>query len=122
MQTDSRHRAITAQWLAALRGVSVVQVASDGAEALALVEALPPDVILVDASRAGLDGFEFTRMAKSNGGTYRVVMMIALESPHFVASAHRAGADDAVEKSRLHTELPLLLARYASLAGAAPDA
>ena len=114
VQGDSKYRAITVQWLSVLAGVSAVQVASLGSEAMTLIGSMCPDVVLVDAVLPDMDGFEFTRKAKSNGGTCRVVVMIAAKSSRFEESAHRAGADHAVEKSALHTMLPAVLAECAS--------
>ena len=85
-------------------------VADSGSEGLVSLESPAPDLVLVDVELPDMDGFEFTRVAKSNGGTYRVVLMIALETSRFQEWARRAGADHAMEKSRLHTNLPPLLA------------
>jgi DNA-binding response OmpR family regulator len=116
VQADNPYRAITAQWLSMLNGVSAVQIAGSGSVAMTLIDSMGPDVILVDAALPDMDGFEFTRKAKSNGGTYRLVMMIAVRSSRFEESARKAGADHAVEKSALHMMLPALMAECASLA------
>jgi DNA-binding NarL/FixJ family response regulator len=58
---DSRHFLDSARRLLERQGVTVVGVASTGAEALRRVEELGPDVTLVDIDLGGESGFELVR-------------------------------------------------------------
>ena len=60
-----------------------------------------------------MDGYEFTRQAHSAAADLRVVIMITVATERFPEWARRAGANYAVEKSRLHAELPGILAGLA---------
>jgi CheY-like chemotaxis protein len=113
VQGANPYRNITSQWLAALAGVSEVQVASAGLEALTFIAALAPDLVLVDAALPDMDGYEFTRQARLAAAKVRVVLMITVATERFAGWAKEAGADHAMEKSRLHSELPPILAALA---------
>jgi len=58
---DSRHFLDAARGLLERQGITVVGVASTGAEALRRVEELRPDVTLVDIDLGGESGFELAR-------------------------------------------------------------
>jgi DNA-binding response OmpR family regulator len=79
-----------------------VETAADGAEALALAEALVPDLVLLDAMLPKLHGFEACRRLKSSPRTrdVPVVMMTAIyRGWRFAQDAREAyGAVDYVEK------------------------
>ena len=55
-----------------LRGSYQVSVAVDGPEALELVAARPPDLILLDVSMPGMDGFEVCRRLKAVPATRKI--------------------------------------------------
>ena len=59
---SSLNRRTIAAMLDEISGISTVDVASDGAEALRLVEARPPDFITLDLEMPRLDGFEFLQL------------------------------------------------------------
>jgi two-component system, cell cycle response regulator DivK len=78
----------------ACSGFRVVE-ASNGVEALEKASALVPDVILMDLSLPGMDGWEATRRLKANQQT-RHIPVVALTShalPGFSDSAKKAGCD-----------------------------
>jgi DNA-binding NarL/FixJ family response regulator len=58
---DSRHFLEAARNLLERQGISVVGVASSGAEALRRVEELAPDVVLADIDLGAENGFELAR-------------------------------------------------------------
>ncbi len=72
-------------------GLKVVGQASDGREALRLVEESLPDVMLIDARMRGMDGLEATRRVKKEWpGVWVVLLTMHSECR---ADALAAGAD-----------------------------
>jgi CheY-like chemotaxis protein len=75
-----------------------VLVAADGREAVDLACDYTPDLILMDIMMPELDGFEATRLLRSDGRTRHVpiIAVTAMEGAHRLALA--AGANDFVAK------------------------
>ncbi len=71
-------------------GYSVVGEASDGHEAVALTQALQPDVVLMDINMPKLDGLEATRLIYEQCPT-PVVVLTAYETPELVKQAGAVG-------------------------------
>src|SRR6266567_6271746 len=63
-----------AMLLRLLPEIEVVGTARDGEEALALVEELTPDVVLMDLRMPRCDGVEATRRLRERGSATRVVV------------------------------------------------
>ena len=70
---DDFRRSVRA--LLELEGFEVVGVAEDGPSALAAVETLRPDVVLLDIQLPGMDGFEVVRQLRARHDTARVVLI-----------------------------------------------
>ena len=77
-----------------------VRTAGDGAEALRLVRAEPPDLILMDVMMPHVDGFQACRAIKQDPRTrlIPVVLVTALDDTASRLSGIEAGADDFVSK------------------------
>jgi DNA-binding NarL/FixJ family response regulator len=75
-----------------LAGLEVVGEARDGAEAVAAVAALTPDVVLMDLRMPGVDGIEATRQITAAGGAPRVLALTTFDVDEHVVAALRAGA------------------------------
>ena len=84
-----------------------VATAADGLEALDKAFELLPDLILMDLSLPGIDGWEATRRLKNDERT-RDIPVVALTA-HALASAHdrakEAGCDSVVTKPCLPKDL-----------------
>ena len=77
-----------------------VRTAGDGAEALRLVRAEPPDLVLMDVMMPHVDGFEACRAIKQDPST-RLIPVVLVTSLDDTASRIRgieAGADDFISK------------------------
>jgi DNA-binding NarL/FixJ family response regulator len=78
--------------LQGLAGIEVVAEASDGREALALIEAHRPDVVLMDIMMPELNGLDATAQAAARFPEVRVVVLSMNASEEYVLQALRAGA------------------------------
>ena len=78
--------------LAAQPDIDVVGEAADGLEALQVVNAERPDVVLMDIRMPRLDGLEATRRMLGRGDAVRVLIMTTFDLDEYVYEALRAGA------------------------------
>ena len=78
--------------LGLIDGIEPVGAAADGEEALALVAAEQPDVVLMDLRMPRLDGIEAAQMITGRQPGVRVVMLTMNEDDETVLAAMRAGA------------------------------
>jgi two-component system cell cycle sensor histidine kinase/response regulator CckA len=85
----------------------VLQVAINGEEALALVAAEPPDLILLDLRLPGIDGYQVVAAIKGSVTTKNIPIIIvtALEEREARIRALTAGAEDYLTKPVDHVEL-----------------
>ena len=94
-----------------------VETAPDGRVAIAKARACRPDLILMDLSLPGIDGWEATRILKSDPDTAHLTI-VAL-SAHALAQegqrARDAGCDGFIAKPCLPPDLVVEVARYLSL-------
>jgi NarL family two-component system response regulator LiaR len=86
-------------------GISVVGEAPDGREAIALVERLHPDVILMDLAMPGMSGLEATRTIKARHPQARILILTSLGDDRQALAAVRAGALGYVRKDSSADEL-----------------
>jgi DNA-binding NarL/FixJ family response regulator len=87
------------------RGIDVVGEATDGAEAVAAVRRLRPDVVLMDIRMPGMDGLEAARRVMAQNPDCRVIMLTTFDLDHYVYAALAAGASGFLLKDVTSTHL-----------------
>ncbi|HEX6520751.1 MAG TPA: response regulator transcription factor [Streptosporangiaceae bacterium] len=70
----------------------VVGEAGDGAAALSLVQAMQPDVVLMDVRMPRMDGIEATRRIVSSASPTRVLILTTFDLDEYAYAGLRAGA------------------------------
>jgi DNA-binding NarL/FixJ family response regulator len=78
--------------LAGQEDIEVVGEAEDGDQAVAAVERLTPDVVLMDIRMPGVDGIEATRRIAARGLPTRVLVLTTFDVDDYVYEAMKAGA------------------------------
>jgi len=80
-------------------GLTVI-TAQDAEEALALAQLERPDVVILDLSMPGMDGFELCRRLRKDSATQAVpiVILTGMSTPDRIARGREAGADEFVAK------------------------
>jgi two-component system response regulator DesR len=97
--------------LGTMQGVEVVGTATDGSNALLQVEALRPDLVLMDLQMPGMDGLEATRRLRERFPAIAVLVVTGLDTAEARRESLKAGAVGFVSKHRLKQELSAEIAR-----------
>lgn len=90
-------------------GFDVCGEAVDGSDAIARVQELKPEFVVMDVSMPNVGGIEATTEIKRRFPETRVVMLSQHDHPHIVTQAVHAGASAYVVKSAISTDLILAL-------------
>jgi two-component system, NarL family, nitrate/nitrite response regulator NarL len=99
--------------------LSIVGEASDGQQAVTLAEELAPDVVVLDISMPGMDGFETARRIR-DAGSAAIVMLSLRDDAASRARAMDVGADAFVSKNEATSELVQAIQRVSTRTAAAP--
>ncbi len=92
-----------------LSGIEVIAEASDGREALSLIEIHRPDVVLMDIAMSGLNGLEATARVVRDFPTVRVIILSMHANEEYVWQALRSGAAGYMLKDAGTAELELAI-------------
>jgi DNA-binding NarL/FixJ family response regulator len=95
----------------ATQAVEVVGTAGSGVEALRLLDALKPELLMLDLEMPELDGLAVLRLVKARPAAPRVIVVTLHDDEQYRAAAARAGADGFVAKRVFTTELVPLIRR-----------
>jgi DNA-binding NarL/FixJ family response regulator len=86
-------------------GIEVIGRARDGDEAVTMARELDPDVVLIDLSMPGIDGFDAIQAMLADEPGRRIVVLSGSADPGDIANAHAAGACGYLTKDRIADEL-----------------
>jgi two-component system response regulator NreC len=95
--------------LEAQRDMEVVGEASNGAEALQVLETVQPDVVLMDITMEGMDGLEATRLMKQSNQQAAVLALTIHEGREYFFEMLNSGASGYVPKSAAPEELMIAI-------------
>lgn len=85
--------------------IEVVGEAADGTSALAQIESLAPDIVLMDIAMPGMNGLEATRCIREKYPQTRVLVLTQHEDKQYVLPLLQAGASGFVPKRALGSDL-----------------
>lgn len=98
VEDQAMMRTFLERWVATLPGFVVAGVLRSGEAALLQVEALKPDVALVDFQLPGMDGLEFVRAARQMRPQMRALMVTSLMDALTLTRVRESGVEGYVEK------------------------
>lgn len=85
-------------------GFQIVGEASNGNEALQLMEKLQPHLIITDVVMPGMDGIELVRVVKEQYPAIEIVVLSSFENFDYVRSTFQSGVADYILKPKLNGE------------------
>lgn len=107
-----------AKLLAREAGIQVIGQATSGAEAVAQVVVLKPQLVVMDWEMPGMNGLEALKIIKALPDPPRVVLVSLHDFAAYRAAAEAHGADGFWDKKDLCGHVPAMLARAFSPAKA----
>jgi DNA-binding NarL/FixJ family response regulator len=102
---DALVRAGLAMMLGGAADLEIVGEAADGTQVIAAVDALRPDVVLMDIRMPKLDGLAATKLVRSRPGAPEVIVLTTFAVDDHVLTALRDGAAGFLVKDTPPTEL-----------------
>ncbi len=85
--------------------IEMIGEADDGNEAIAKVEQLLPDVVLMDITMPGVNGLEATQQIKREHPSVKVLILTMHETDQYLSEMLEAGASGYVVKTTTSSEL-----------------
>lgn len=95
-------------------GVHVIDEASDGKEAVKVVEKSKPDVLIVDIRMPEMNGIEVVKVLKESNNSVKTLVLSMHDSEEYVLNAINAGADGYLLKGSSKEEFIKALQMVAS--------
>lgn len=90
-------------------GVQLIREAANVEETIAALQAVKPDVTILDIKMPGGSGIELLRHAKQTGASPVVIMLTSFATPEYRAVCLAAGADFFLDKSSEFLAVPDLV-------------
>ena len=97
------------QMLSTEANLQIVGIASDGKMAIALVESLKPDLVLIDIEMPKMNGIEATRIISQRFPNCKVLILSSYENQEYVQKIIAAGADGYILKSTSPEDLVMAI-------------
>ena len=91
--------------LSAAKDITVIGEASDGREAIGVVDRLHPDVVVMDLSMGGMDGMAATKELAARADAPRVLVLTMHAEEEYLVPLLEAGASGYLVKSAADREL-----------------
>jgi len=107
-----RARQALVAYLSQQEGIRIAAQASDGLQAIGLIAAQTPDLILLDVEMPAMDGIEATRLIKQRWPWIKVIVLTLY--PNHKARALAAGADAFLVKGGPLDEMMSAIRRLAA--------
>lgn len=92
-------------WLDVEKDINVLGVAHNGQEAIAKVEELQPDIVLMDIDMPQMDGLQATKIISQRFPKVRVIFLSAHDDDVYLGKSLRAGAKGYLLKNTTAEEL-----------------
>jgi DNA-binding NarL/FixJ family response regulator len=89
---DALVRSALSMFMTGANDIAIVGEAADGAEVLDAIDALEPDVVLMDIRMPVMDGLAATELVRARDGAPEVIVLTTFEADDYVLRALRAGA------------------------------
>jgi DNA-binding NarL/FixJ family response regulator len=93
--------------LNSIEGIEVIAEASDGREALELIETHHPDIVLMDIAMSGMNGLEATMRVQRDHPEVQVIILSMHTNEEYVLQALQAGASGYLLKDAGIAELEI---------------
>ena len=104
--------ASTVQWIESRRDLRLVGTARNGHDALAAIDRLSPELVIVEAVLPGIDGFRLARTLKTRPDGPLVLIVSFHASATVRNEAFAAGADGFLAKGDFSDEFEAILAAW----------
>ena len=87
----------------------VVGEAEDGRDAIRCVEALSPDLVLMDLSMPRMNGLDAIKEIKKQNPEIKIIVLTVHKTEEYILATLKAGADGYVLKDATHSELVMAI-------------
>ena len=92
-----------------LPSVEIVGTAGSASEALALIEQVRPELVLMDLQMPTMNGLEATAQLHQKYPDIKIIMVTGHDTPVLREASRESGAKGFISKSRFAQELPGIL-------------